>query len=239
MIFVLHVILTENKAMIMLPQSEIAYRIREYIVRHGLKPGDQLPTQDELIRHLNVGHRRLREGLSVLKHQGIIETHSKGGTIVCQPAIKTLGEPITWHLDITGYRFEDLVSARAWLESGTAAEAAEKRAARDLLKILDALEQLEAVADAERDDTPEDEAFHLAIIQATHNTVLATFGQLIRLQFKNKVPEPDSPEYRKIVNRQHRSIYEAIQRQDRMAARDLMYAHVIGQLVYHQPTEND
>lgn len=225
--------------MIKSPPSEAARRIRKYILHHDLRSGDRLPTHEELSRHLNVGRLRLREGLSILRHQGIIETRSKGGTIVRRPDFKTLNEPISWHLDATGCKLADLVSARAWLESGAAAEAAEKRSARDLLKILDALEQLEALTEASQTDLAQDEAFHLAIMQASHNSVIVTFGQLVRLQFQGKGPHPVPPNVRRTVNKEHRSIYEAIERQDRSAARESMYAHVMGQLKFHNVTEND
>jgi DNA-binding FadR family transcriptional regulator len=211
------------------PSPEVAHSIRQYIVRHRLKPGDLLPTQDELSEKLDLGIRRLREGLSILKHQGFIETRGKGGTFVRRPSFESLSKPITWHLDATGYRFEDLVLARAGLESAAAGEAAERRSARDLLTILDALEQLEARPEAES-DLAEDESFHLAIMEATHNPVTVTFGQLVRIQFQGKDTHPELPALREAANHEHRRIYEAIERQDRAAARDLMYAHVMGQL---------
>jgi GntR family transcriptional repressor for pyruvate dehydrogenase complex len=212
--------------------SEAARRIRQYIVRHRLRPGDQLPRHEELVERLKLGPRRLREGLSILMHHGIVETRSKGGTIVCRPNVETLSEPLGWHLDATGYRVEDLVSARAWLESGMAAEAAVHRTARDLLVILDALEQLEVDARDGHDDLAEEEAFHLAIMQATHNPVMLTFGQLVTCQLRQSGATPDSeslPRRRRTLQ-EHRAIYEAIERRDRQSARDLMYAHVANQL---------
>jgi GntR family transcriptional repressor for pyruvate dehydrogenase complex len=126
---------------------------------------------------------------------------------------------------------KDLVAARAWLESGAAAEAAQHRTARDLLQILDKLEQMESLIDAKRSDWPEDEAFHLAIMEAAHNSVLVTFGQLVRLNFQEKLAEePPTASWRRAFNKQHRAIYEAIERQEAEAARTLMYAHVRGQL---------
>jgi GntR family transcriptional regulator, transcriptional repressor for pyruvate dehydrogenase complex len=222
--------MTLDKSATVAAPSDVAHRIRQYILSRQLKPGDQLPTHDQLSRRLKVGPRRLREGLSVLMCQGIVETRNKGGTIVRRPSFKTLGEPIGWHLDATGYRFEDLVTARAHLESGAAAEAAKKRTARDLLAILDALEQLEGRADDPKGDRAEEEAYHLAILQATHNPVMVTFGQLVTLQFEGKRNQQDPPERRRIDNREHRAIFEAIERRDSSAAGELMYAHVMGQL---------
>jgi GntR family transcriptional repressor for pyruvate dehydrogenase complex len=211
------------------PSPSVAAQVREFIRRRKLIPGDRLPTHQELSAELGVGPRRLREGLSVLEHQGLLETRSKGGTVVRRPALEKLTEPIAWCLDAEAYDLADLVRARAHLESGAAAEAAQRRTARDLLAILDALEQLEARTAARADDRAQEEAFHLAILQATRNPVLATFGRLVRLQFQRLAAEP-SPGRRAKYTREHRQIYEAIERRDATAARELMFAHVMEQI---------
>ncbi len=214
-----------------MPPSEtmqVAGRIRHYILHNKLKPGDTLPAQQELSRQMDIGHRRLREGLSVLKNQGLIETRRKGGTIVCQPTYENLSEPIAWHLDASGCEFEHLLLARACVESGASADAAEKRTARDLLVMLDALEHMEAAIDTPEDELPSDERFHCAILEATHNPVIITFAQIVRLQFKqNAELNPDPPESRRATYKSHKSIYDAIRQKDRMAARDLMYDHIM------------
>lgn len=212
------------------PPSDAARRIRQYIVSRQLRPGDQLPTHEQLSRRLRLGPRQLREGLGILRHQGVVETCRKAGTFVREPSFHSISEPITWHLDGVGYDVEDLVVARACLESGAAAEAAKKRTARDLLVILDALERLEAAADSPRGDVAEEEAFHLAVMRATHNPVIITFSQLVQIQFQNKALLTDTPDERRAANREHRRIYEQIERRDRAAARDTMYAHIVGQL---------
>ena len=89
-----------------------------------------------------------------------------------QSSYKTLGEPIpgTWTTPDTSSRIS-LSPAPAWK---AAPQPRRRRNAlrADLLTILDALEQLEKVADVTNDDVPEDEAFHLAIMRATHNPVI-------------------------------------------------------------------
>ena len=208
----------------------VAGEIRNYIRRNRLKPGDKLPVQSELGERLNIGLRRLREGMSILEYQGFVETRNKAGTIVRHPTAKNLSEPIAWHLDVAGYEFGDLVRARACMESGAAAEAARNRTARDLLVILDALERLESPETDETDNFDEEEAFHLAILKATHNRVIETFGQLVRLQFTQvrKTSHYDGPSA--TSNKEHRQIYEAVERRDAVAARELMVAHVMSQL---------
>lgn len=211
----------------------VAEQIRNWIRRRKLRPGDRMPTHDELSAQLGIGLRRLREGLSVLEHQGLIETRAKAGTLVRQPAVERLSAPVAWHLDAAGCQFEDLVRARAHLESGAAAEAAERRTARDLLVILDALEALEQATAASRDDRREEQAFHLAILAAAHNSALATFSQLISLQLTRVPGVLRSRRRRAAYTAEHRAIYEAIERRDANAARERMFAHVVCQLAEH------
>ena len=98
------------------------------------------------------------------------------------------------------------------------------------MRILDALEQLESFAETDRSDWPEDEAFHLSIMEATHNAVIVTFGQLVRLNFREQdATKPVPAQRRRVVNKEHRSVYEAIDHRDAEAARKLMFAHVTGQ----------
>lgn len=208
----------------------VAAQVRDFIRRRKLIPGDRLPTHGELSTQLGIGPRRLREGLSVLEYQGVIETRNKGGTIVRRPAVEALTESIAWCLDAEGCDLKDLIRARAHLESGAAADAAARRTARDLLEILDALEQLETRTSARQDDRSQEEAFHLAILKATHNAVLVTFGQLVRLQIRRMGTAIPSRRRREAYTREHRAVFEAIQRQDAVAARELMFAHIKGQL---------
>ncbi len=206
--------------------------VRKHIVKHRLGPGDRLPTHQELCEDLGVGLRRLREGLSILRQQGVIETNRKAGTVVKHPSAKVFDEPIGWQLEELGCSFEDLVRARAVMESAAAAEAAKFRTPRDLLIMLDATEAMKAVGDDCPEHEQHDEAFHMAVLQSTGNPAVLMFGKLIAGQFRRKREEdhiePSSSKQK--VSKTHRAIFEAIDRKDSEAARTLMYDHVMWQL---------
>jgi DNA-binding FadR family transcriptional regulator len=214
----------------------VATRLRQFIIDRKMPPGATLPTHAELCEHLGVGSRPLREGLSILSQQGLVETRRKGGTKVQKFSIANLSELVSWHLAQKGYTFEQIVRARASLEGCIAADAAKERKARDLLVILDAIEQLEA-SDAAGDKNLDvrmraDEAVHMAILQATHNPVMMIIGEVIAAQFKSKLQGrlESRPERLAIKASEHRAIYMAIEKQDVEAARAEMYKHVINQL---------
>jgi GntR family transcriptional regulator, transcriptional repressor for pyruvate dehydrogenase complex len=210
----------------------VAGRLRRFIQERKLSPGDRLPTHNELSRRLKIGLRRLREGLSILEQQGLIKTNRKAGTSVAEPSIDLLTDPIGWHLELMGYTFPDLVKARASLESGAAADAARERSARDVLVMLDAIEQMEDLTAQGQCDNEPDEAFHLAILAATHNPVMLIFGRLIAAQFHRKGREHldlSIPRQKEGIA-EHRAILKALEGRKSDLAGSLMYRHVILQL---------
>jgi GntR family transcriptional repressor for pyruvate dehydrogenase complex len=204
-------------------------KVREYILRNKLRPGDKLPTHEVLCEQLEMGIRPLREGLSILREQGWIETRRRGGTIIKNPSTENLAKAFAWHLEIDGYTYQELLLARAAIESAAAAESARSRNAKDLLKMLDALEQMEETKEHTDSVTTTDQRFHLAVLEGTHNSVLLTFGQLIRVQFKYKMLENISPSPDRLMEstREHRKIYNSIDSKNPDQARALMYSHIL------------
>lgn len=212
---------------------ELAEAIRNEIQRRGLTPGDRLPVHPELAKSLKVGIRRLREALSILRQQGFVETHGKGGTRVAKPSIQSFADSMDWHLEDMGCSFEDLVKGRALIESTIAAEAARNPSAKNLLMILQTIEQ------EEQDETADnkkrellDEAFHQAVLQAVENPALVIVGKLIAQQFQRKCESlaPTPKRYREIITSEHREIFEAIREGNSPLAQQLMRTHVEQQL---------
>ena len=210
----------------------VAQKIRNFILKNNLQPGDRLPTHPELCNRLKVGLRQFRESLSILRQQGLIETRQRGGTVVKKPTVDTLNEPIAWQLEEKGYSFDDMVRARAALESVIASEAARFRKAKDLLLMLDALERMETQPTPTKEADKTDLDFHLAVLEATHNPVLSVFGKLIVGQFKHKLQENlhTSVNQHLASKREHRSIYHSIEKGHTDSVRKQMYAHIMNQL---------
>ena len=212
--------------------SDIAADLRQYIHQKGYQAGDQLPTQAELCDELSVSIRHLREGLTLLQAQGLVQTRKKGGTVVLSPDIDYLYQTTLRHLEHQGYNDTELIEARAIFEQAIGQEAARKRTAKDLLIILETTERLEAVQQSEAVDETADMDFHLALLSAAHNPVIEMFGTLIvraffpKIQGKYRAPE----NIRALTLHEHRQIYEAVQRQDAGQTGQLLYDHIMAPL---------
>ncbi len=206
--------------------------LQRFILDSRLRPGDRLPTHADLAKKLKIGSRRLREGLAVLERHGLLETRGRAGTLIAEPPLNALDDPIRWQLEKIGYTAENLVEARAAVESAAAAQAARKRTPRDLLVLLDIIEEMETLARVGQTDEAADEKFHLALLQASHNPVMLIFGKLISAQFGRKVRDrlTSSLKRQKSSNEEHRNIYTAIENRNPDIAAKLMSDHILCQL---------
>jgi len=211
----------------------VAGKIRRFIVDQSLKPGDKLPTHDHLSQKLGIGIRRLREGLGILEQHGMIKRNRKAGTMVTEPTLKSLSDPLEWNLENMGYTYADLVKARAGIESAAAAQAARERKARDILIMLDALERIQELQQQNKPDEEAEEAFHTGILQATHNPVFMIFGKLIHAQLhqsREKFPNNVVTGEPERLAREHRDILKAIEDQQPELASQRVYQHLTWQL---------
>ncbi len=78
--------------------EEIVKRLVSLILDAGLSPGDKLPSERELAAQLGVGRSSLREAISALRAQGVVEVHSGLGTFVADGSISAITKPLSSRL---------------------------------------------------------------------------------------------------------------------------------------------
>lgn len=151
------------------PYQQVAERIHDLVRREAIAPGQRLPSERELASALAVSRTTLRQALTSLEMDGVLEVRSCSG-IYLSAAARPLPAPAPGPFE--------LLSARRLIEPELAAMAA--RVASD--SAVDAI--LSAAADMERvrSDAAEDKAaceqadrhFHLTLARATGNNALAS-----------------------------------------------------------------
>ncbi len=134
----------------------------------SLKPGDSLPSERELCEQFGVSRTVVREALSYLKKDGVIDTGQGKKTTVVENiharSFKVGDFPVK-----DEETFREIIEFLIFFESGAAKIAASKRDSTDLKKIQQALLSMElAIMNGELADH-EDYLFHRSIVEATHN----------------------------------------------------------------------
>jgi GntR family transcriptional regulator, transcriptional repressor for pyruvate dehydrogenase complex len=212
--------------------SQLVKALTERIRTGELKPGDRLPTEQELIEQFKVSRTVVREAISSLKAAGLVATQQGVGAFVLQaessPPFRIDNTSLTLLKDVIA-----VLELRIGIESDAAALAAQRRQEVHLAAMRDALDRMAAAIDASEDAVAPDFDFHRTIAEATgnhHFTHLFSYlGALLipraRLQ-TFRYFAADRKEYLRRVNREHEDIYQAIKRQDTEAARSAMRLHL-------------
>lgn len=203
-------------------------QVRILVYQGRLKPGDRLPSERNLAATFRIGRSVVREALKKLEAAGLIATE-KRGSFVRSLTPASLVEPLETMLLSEFDQIEKFIEVRKSLEAWSAAEAAEKATPADLRNIESALRGMREAIEAGQPFEREDIAFHLAIVEATHNSLLLhmihTFTTMMHSILGIARLVRDATTIRKIYG-EHEGIYRAIQRRDAAQARERMLRHL-------------
>lgn len=160
--------------------EQIADRLYEMIADEGrYLPGSKLPNENELSEELQVSRTTLREAISFLVAQGVLEIQRGKGTFVAAE-LPAAGLDLT---ELAGMRSrvraKDLFEMRLIFEPATAALACERATDEELESIRKKAEKVETEAARGGDWPAADQEFHLAIIRASHNEYMRRLYPII------------------------------------------------------------
>jgi GntR family transcriptional repressor for pyruvate dehydrogenase complex len=204
--------------------------LREKIKRGEFPAGTRLPTEQVISERFGVSRTVVREAISRLKSDGLVEVRQGSGTVVRKPNRTT-----AFRLDIDP---QDSVGAvlrvtelRRGIEAEAAALAAKRRTRAQLAEIRRTLAAIDTAAKQQRDGVDEDMAFHLAISRATGNplypSLLEFLGQFIHAAIQvTRTNEARRDDFSTQVRNEHRAIFDAIAAQDPDAARQAAITHM-------------
>jgi GntR family transcriptional repressor for pyruvate dehydrogenase complex len=204
--------------------SEKLAQTLETSIREGkLGVGEKLPTENALVEKYGVSRTVVREAFSRLKTLCLIETRQGSGAFV-----KKSPQPDTKKLKLIPDGSVDavlkVVEVRRALEAESAALAAERRTAKSLQKIKQAMRALDKAVVSGGDGVTEDVAFHAAIAQAAGNPflldTLAYLNQFLENATRvTRANEATRTDLEDAVRNEHLAIVQAIEAGDAKAAR--------------------
>jgi GntR family transcriptional repressor for pyruvate dehydrogenase complex len=150
--------------------ATIANRLRAQIVSGELPPGSQLPGHRDLAAAHAVSVGSMREAISMLISDGLIETQAGRGTFVAASSPRA-GRPRAG-APLLRQEVEELTEARRVIEVQLAALAAERATPAQVAALQRATERMEAAAANPYEYPEADVDFHLALAEAAGNRYL-------------------------------------------------------------------
>ena len=151
--------------------DEIANQIKTLISEGRLKPGDRLPPERELIKQFGVSRPSLREALNSLVTMGFLEVKQAKRTYVKSVTSGMMQDPLSLLIKADAQKIFDLVEVRKASEAWGAFLAAQRASGEDIQRLEKIVQEMKTAVDEGRPWEKQDAHFHLAMAQATHNTI--------------------------------------------------------------------
>ena len=206
---------------------QAAETLKRFILVEDFPAGTKLPSERELSETLAVSRNIVRESLSALAAEGVIVKHAGKGTFVGEFDRREARISLPLNVAQEGQSAKDLREARAALEIGAVGLIVTRITEPEIQGLIEILELYEQKHKEGKSTIKEDIDFHVALLQATKNKVLAEMAPLIIDVFRQTLVE-DASAIRRNPERiivEHRRIVQALQARDLVAARAAMHDH--------------
>jgi len=209
-------------------------RIEASLLDGEVNPGERLPSERDLAADLGVGRSSVREALRVLEVMGLIRTATgsgpHAGAIVTAAPSDGMSTLLRLQVAAQGFPLADVLDTRLALEDAVVGRLSADPE-RDLSAVRDTLRAMDAVELTPREFLALDAELHVALAQASGNTVIAAMMAGLRTAIESyvlagaeRIDDWDAMAAR--LRAEHHAIVDAVARGD--DARALVHAHITG-----------
>jgi len=209
----------------------VASSISREIAQGRLKPGDQLPTEQQLAQTFGVSRNVVREAIARLRSEGRIwSQQGRGAFVADQPNTTVL--TIDYEALQQAAAFRSLFELRGILEVQAAALAAQRRTDDDVAAMRNALETMSNAPYGSVMWLQTDLEFHKTVAAATGNAYMVQFLMFVSERVRDSIlasgNQQKSEELASVTLGEHQRILDAIEARDADGAQGAMRAHLAG-----------
>lgn len=214
--------------------DQVAQQLEDMIAEGIFQQGDRLPAERTLAEQLSVSRASLREAIQKLNSRGLLCSRPGGGTFVKSTVSTDFVSPLLQLFQQNPeYRF-DVLEIRHALEGNAAWYAALRATDSDKANIRRHFEDMikkHGVGDP-MDEARADAAFHLSIVEASHNLVLVHIMQGLFNLLQNSISHNldklyTIPQVFDSLSQQHRELMEAVINGEPARARTAAQEHLV------------
>jgi GntR family transcriptional regulator, sialic acid-inducible nan operon repressor len=220
----------ESSASIPKVHKHIERELEQMMLERKYEPGDNLPSERQLMELFGVGRPAVREALLSLERSGVVRLRSGSPAVVTRVSLDSIMDGLTVPVrsflnDDTGIR--ELQQARKLVECAIARRVAEVRTDQDLARMARALDLNRAALGDLPAFERTDMHFHTEIVRTLHNRIfdgiaVAMAGWLLE-QRQATLKTPGQPAKALAF---HTHIFRAIERGVPAEAEQAMAAHM-------------
>lgn len=206
----------------------VAERLKKWIIDNDLKPGDRLPTEQQLSEELGVARHTIREGIKRLSQLSIVESRTGAGLFMSEISFNNFAEYMQFLLHTNYISMSDLSGVRICLECNVVELAALSADDEHIKMLSDVLEEMSVlVTDPSRFDeyVKADISYHIILADATGNHLLKGIISALKAVLFERMSAL-SVETIEDSYKTHIEIFDAVKAHDPERAVKLMREHL-------------
>lgn len=207
-------------------RDTVVERLKSFITRERLMPGDRLPTETQLAAMFGVSRLSLREATKALELFGIVESKTGVGLTVGQMNLQRVTGHLGFHPALQNGTPQELIDTRIVIETGALPFAARRMA--DDPTIFESLrERVDAFRGTEnlQEWIDLDIAFHRAVLDASGLTPLVAFHDLLQVFFQRFRESVQRAQWQDGIE-SHQRIIDSLRAQRVAEASDELRQHI-------------
>ena len=165
--------------------TQIENRIKAYILKNQLQPGDKLPTEEQLAAQLQVGRTAVRETFRRLEALGIVESHQGYGRVVRDFNFDPILNGLSYGLVFHGHNIMQVLEIRRALDDFFINEAIQNLQEADIAALETIVQRMIAGGQDNPNFHQEDHDFHALLYRRCGNQLAAQLFEItwtVRIQ---------------------------------------------------------
>jgi GntR family transcriptional repressor for pyruvate dehydrogenase complex len=206
--------------------EQISEQLKEKIIKGEFKPGDKLPSENELCNIYGVSRTAVRQALNTLSSIDLIETKFGGGSYVKQPNSGNVLNGLIPHTFLNEKSMLEIIEFRRILEGNVAYLSCQRATDSD----VETLKNIYADMVKNKDDLTTfsklDYDFHIAIAKISGNSYVIKIYEIIAEVLLSAFSDIVSKRGNEAGLKYHAQILAAFESGNAPAAQDAMQHHM-------------
>ncbi|MCF8563866.1 GntR family transcriptional regulator [Alicyclobacillus tolerans] len=212
--------------------AQIARRIRSSIENGVFQAGDKLPPLAHLAEEFGCSRATVREALSTLRGQGLVEFRHGDGTYVRSATVEMWMEPLEAAILLSASEASRMVELEISLLAGIAGFAATRADGFDDTRLAQALFALECVIPGSEEAIAAELSFYSILAEIARSSLLENALRVVQEALRSSLRLLRGNELQGVVI--CRRIAAAVERRDAPGARDSVYQYGEQLMLYLQ-----
>jgi GntR family transcriptional regulator, sialic acid-inducible nan operon repressor len=198
-------------------------RLLNMIESGGIQPGEQLPSERELMARYQVGRPAVREALQTLKNMGLVEIHhgerARLNGLTPHSLLDQIDRSARHLLRTCPQTLDGLGEARLFFEVGMVRLAVKRGTEEDVRRLGEQMDRLRSSAGDQEAFVKADMAFHTTIASFARNPVFTALSEfLLMWLFEHHPQMVAAPGVEDVTIAEHQALFESIAARDEEGA---------------------